>query len=333
SKPEGGTISPPPARPVAAATGRAGGGEIVPPSGFEPVCSRIRHCLTFNPNSRMGHFKNDPAFARKGFLMNNCVGIDISKNSFDVHFLSDGSDHNFDYNPDNIKKTANMFLDRGPELIVMEATGGYEMDIASGLQAAGLPVAIVNPKRIRDFAKAIGQTAKTDKIDARVIARFGATLEPPPSEIVDETTRKIKALTVRKRQLKDIRTAEKNRTDHSRDEIIEKSIRTIISAIDAQISEIEEQIRVLISSSSELKQKAEVIQSFKGIGESTAAGLVSGLPEIGHLNRRQIASLTGTAPVNRDSGQFRGKRMTGGGRCEIRTLLYTQKRHYNRLKL
>ncbi len=254
--------------------------------------------------------------------MNNCIGIDISKNTFDVHFLSNGSDHRFDYNPDNIDKAAAMFRSAAPDLIVMEATGGYETDLAAELQSAGLPVAVVNPKRIRNFAKALGQTAKTDRIDARVIAEFGAALQPPAGEAVDETTRKIRALTARKRQLISIRTAEKNRTEHIRDEIIEKSIRTLISATEEQICEIENQIRILITSSSDLKQKAEIIQSFKGIGESTAAGLISGLPEIGTMNRRQIASLTGTAPVNRDSGQFRGKRMTGGGRCEIRTLLY-----------
>ena len=254
--------------------------------------------------------------------MNKCIGIDVSKNTFNVHFQADGSDRCFDYNPENIEKAADIFLGAGAELIVMEATGGYEAELASGLQAAGLPVAVVNPKRVRDFAKAIGQTAKTDKIDARVIAGFGATLQPPVREQIDETTRKIRALTVRKRQLKDIRTAEKNRTEHSRDEAVEHSILTVISAVEAQISEIDEHIRILIASSSELKQKADIICSFKGVGESTAAALISGLPEIGILNRRQIASLTGTAPVNRDSGQFRGKRMTGGGRCEIRTLLY-----------
>lgn len=254
--------------------------------------------------------------------MNNCIGIDISKNTFDVHFLIDSSDHHFDYHAENINKMVMMSLEAKPELIVMEATGGYETDLASELQAAGLPVAIVNPKRVRDFAKAIGQTAKTDKIDARVIARFGATLQPPPNDVVDETTRKIRALTVRKRQLISIRSSEKNRMEHCQDEQIDKSIRAIIDTIDTQIREIEELIRILLTSSSELKQKVEIIQSFKGVGESTAVGLVTGLPEIGTLNRRQIASLTGTAPVNRDSGQFRGKRMTGGGRCEIRTLLY-----------
>ncbi|MEZ4525352.1 MAG: IS110 family transposase [Desulfobacterales bacterium] len=254
--------------------------------------------------------------------MSNCTGTDISKNTYDVHFLSSGADHRFDCNPENIAETVSMFRSADPDLTVMEAAGGYESDPATELQAAGLPAAAVNPKKIRNFAKAPGQTAKTDRIDARATARFGAALQPPASEAADETTRKIRALTVRKRQLTTVRTAEKNRTEHIRDDFIGESIRTVISAIEEQVCRIEDQIRMLTASSCDLQQKAEIIQSFKGIGESAAAGLISGLPEIGTLNRGQTASLTGTAPANRDSGKFRGKRMTGGGRCEIRTLLY-----------
>lgn len=254
--------------------------------------------------------------------MNNCIGIDISKNTFDVHSLPDGSDLHLDYTSENILEFVHQLTCSQPELIVMEATGGYETPLAVELQAAGLPVAIINPKRIRDFARAVGQTAKTDKIDARIIARFGATLEPPIRPAIDEITSKIKALVARKRQLTDIRIAEKNHTEHSHNKFIEHSIQTVLSMIKVQISEVDKQIQRLIVETPELKQKASIIQSFKGIGENTAAALVSGLPELGTLNRREIAALTGTAPINRDSGQFRGKRMTGGGRCEIRKVLY-----------
>ncbi len=254
--------------------------------------------------------------------MKNCIGIDISKNTFDIHFLSGSSDHHIDYTPENIQKTVMMCRAAEPELIVTEATGGYELPLVEELYAAGLPAAVVNPKRIRNFAKAAGQTAKTDKIDARIIARFAAVMEPPVRNAQDGTSFKIRALVVRKRQLTDMRTAEKNRTEHIRDEFIEQSILTVISAFEAQIRQIGDRIRDLIASSPELKQKTELIQSVPGIGENTASALVSGLPEIGTLNRREIAALTGTAPVNRDSGQFRGKRMTGGGRGEIRSLMH-----------
>ncbi|MGE0086339.1 MAG: IS110 family transposase [Desulfococcaceae bacterium] len=200
--------------------------------------------------------------------------------------------------------------------------GGYELPLTGELYAAGLPVAVVNPKRIRDFAKAAEKTAKTDKIDARIIARFAAVMEPPVRNLQDDTSFEIRTLVVRKRQLTDMRTAEKNRMEHIRDEFIEESIRAVTDTIETQIRLIQERIRDLIASVPELKQKSELIQSVPGIGENTAAALVSGLPEIGTLNRREIAALTGTAPVNRDSGQFRGKRMTGGGRGEIRHLLY-----------
>ena len=227
-----------------------------------------------------------------------------------------------DYTAENIRKTAERFLTAKPELIVMEATGGYELPLAEELYAAGLPAAVVNPKRIRNFAKSAGQTAKTDRIDARIIARFAVLMEPPVRNAQDDTSLKIRALAVRKRQLTDMRTAEKNRTEYIRDEFIEQSILTVTETPETQICLIQDRIRDLIASSPELKQKSELIQSVPGIGENTAAALVSGLPEIGTLNRREIAALTGTAPVNRDSGQFRGKRMTGGGRCEIRKLMY-----------
>ncbi|MEZ4525526.1 MAG: IS110 family transposase [Desulfobacterales bacterium] len=254
--------------------------------------------------------------------MQNCTGIDISKKTFDVHFLYDSSDHHIDYTPENIQKTVMMFRDARPELIVMEATGGYEFPLAEELYAAGLPVVVVNPKRIRDFAKAAGQTAKTDRIDARIIARFAALMEPPVRNAQNAVSSEIRELIVRKRQITDMRTAEKNRTEHIRNDFIEQSIRTVTATLETQITAAEERIRSLIASSPELKQKTEVIQSVPGIGENTAAALISGLPEIVTMNSKEIAALTGTAPVNRDSGQFRGKRMIGGGRHEIRSLMY-----------
>ena len=254
--------------------------------------------------------------------MNNCIGIDISKGTFHVHFTADGSDHIFDYTPDKLQEFVNMASAIGPELIVMEATGGYEIDLATELKLANLPVAIVNPKRIRDFAKATGRTAKTDKIDARIIAMFGVALKPPVRETTDETTNVIKELVARRRQLTGILVAEKNRTEHARDDVVKQSVVSVISAIEAQIDDIEKRISDLVQASPEIREKCELIESVPGVGKTTAATLVCGLPEIGSLHRRQVAALTGTAPINRDSGQFRGKRITGGGRREVRTALF-----------
>ncbi len=204
----------------------------------------------------------------------------------------------------------------------MEAAGGYEASLAAAILGAGLPLAVVNPKRIRDFAEAVGQTAKTDKIDARIIARFGAVLKPPVRETPDETISEIRASVVRKRQLTDMMVAEKNRTEHIPNNFIGQSIRDVIIVIETQITEIEDRITDLITNIPELKQKAQIADSVPGIGGNTAGALISGVPELGKLNRGQVGSLTGTAPMNRDSGKFRGKRMTGGGRSEIRTLMY-----------
>ncbi len=297
------------------------GGETVPTLGFEPARSLIRRRFIINPNSRLGA-KMSPHMQGRDKIMNSCIGIDISKNSFDVHRLADGSDQHIDYTNKNIRDIVKRFLSEAPQRIVMEATGGYEIPLATELFAAGLSVSIVNPKRIRDFAKAIGQTAKTDKIDARIIARFGATLQPPPSDALDKNAFKIRALTARKRQLINMRTAEKNRTEHARDDFTARSIQTVIDTLNAQIDALEEEIRTVISTSPELKRKSEIIQSVPGIGENTASALVVNMPELGALNGKQAAALTGTAPINRDSGRFRGKRMTGGGRCEVRKTLY-----------
>lgn len=273
--------------------------------------------------------------------MSHCIGIDVSKHTLDIHFADGGIDRKIGHDEEGIRAFVQEVLPMEPELIVMEATGGYEEDLAEALFAAGLPVAVVNPKRIRDFAKAIGRTAKTDKIDARTIASFGATLRPPKRGAFDETARELKALTVRRGQLVDMRTAESNRAEHARNSALE-SVRAVVAFLEERIAEVEEEIRKLIRSSSALKEKIEIMESFPGIGEKTAAALAAHLPELGTLDRKRVAALTGTAPINRDSGRFRGRRTTFGGRRKIRKMLYmptlsalrwnpTIKAFYNRL--
>jgi transposase len=204
----------------------------------------------------------------------------------------------------------------------MEATGGYEYAAAAELSANGLPVAVVNPRRIRDFAKAVGVTAKTDKIDARVIALYAANCKPMPQGVLDDNSRRIKALTSRRQQLLQMRTAENNRMEHAIDKEISRSLNTIIKSINKEIEKVDKQIGEHIDNMPELKEKADKLKSVPGIGDTTAAMLISELPELGTFNRRQIASLVGVAPINRDSGTFRGKRMTGGGRKNVRNRLF-----------
>jgi transposase len=254
--------------------------------------------------------------------MKNCVGIDISKRFFDVHILKDNKDLHFDYTDEQIKKFKKILTQIKPELIVMEATGGYERKLASQLQADGLAVAVVNPRRIRDFAKATGQMAKTDKIDAGIIALFGATLEPPQKDVIGANALKMKALVSRRNQLIEMRTAENNRREHADDKVIARSIKAVIKAIEKEIEKVDKQINDHIDQMPELKRNTELLKSVPGIGDTTASMLVVELPELGKANKKQIAALVGVAPMNRDSGLFKGKRMTGGGRRNVRARLF-----------
>jgi transposase len=254
--------------------------------------------------------------------MANYIGIDVAKRTFDLHHLADGADHHFDYTPDEVRRCVEYLRDQQPLLIVMEATGGYERLLAAELQAASLPVAVVNPRRIRNFARATGQLAKTDKLDARLIARFAATLQPPAQAPDDARLVRLQALVTRRRQLVGMHTAESNRREHAEEALADRSIQTILQALERELAKIDRQIGRLIEESPELREKRERLDSVPGIGPDTASLLVAELPELGHCNRHQIAALVGVAPLNRDSGTFRGKRLTGGGRAGVRTALY-----------
>ena len=254
--------------------------------------------------------------------MRKCIGIDVAKKFFDVHVLASGQDERFSNDEKGIQQCLQRCRQKSPELIVLEATGGYESLLAGTLQAEGFAVAVVNPRRIRDFAKAAGQMAKTDVLDARIIARYGAILEPSPTEQIGDNARKLKALVSRRHQLVQMHTAECNRTEHAMDKEIKNSLAVVVRTIEKQIEKIDKQIKDYIDQQPELKQRAESLKTVPGIGDTTAHMLVTELPELGHYNRRQIAALVGVAPMNRDSGMFRGKRMTGGGRRHVRARLF-----------
>ncbi len=254
--------------------------------------------------------------------MENYVGIDIAKRTFDICSLAEQKVQQFENNTKGIKLAVGMLAKLKPKLVVMEATGGYEAMLAAQLHAASLPVAVVNPRRIRDFARANGQLAKTDKLDAAVIAMFADRMRPPRQQQIDQNSRLMKAMVARRHQLIGIRTAENNRLEHALDKVIARSINRILKTIDREIEKIEMEIQEQLAGMPELETKAQILQSASGIGQTTAAMLVTEMPELGRLNRRQIAMLIGTAPINRDSGTFRGKRMTGAGRRNVRSRLY-----------
>ena len=254
--------------------------------------------------------------------MGNCIGIDVAKQYFDLHILKTGKDQRMENSTDGIRKCVAVCNKIRPELIVMEATGGYEMTLAVTLQTEGFAVAVVNPRRIRDFAKAAGQIAKTDRLDARIIAQFAATMEPVPTEQFSERMQKLKALVARRSQLVGVHTAESNRLEHADSKEIRRSIVAVLKFTEGQLKTINRQIAELIENMPRLRQRTEILNSVPGIGPTTANMLVTELPELGRLNRRQIAALVGVAPMARDSGTFRGRRMTGGGRKKIRSRLF-----------
>lgn len=254
--------------------------------------------------------------------MGTYVGIDISKNSFDVTVHHTGEHRHFAYNEPGVNDCLEWMKVLKPSLVLMESTGGYEIPLASELAANSVPIKQINPRRIRDFARSLGKMAKTDKIDATIIAMYAATFQPPPQEGTDKLALRIKELAARRRQLMEMRTQEKNRREHARDSSIAKSLASVIDFLDKEIAKIDSQIGKDIDSSSDLKKKRQLFESVPGIGNQTAMLLVCQFPELGICSRREVAALAGLAPINRDSGLFRGKRMIGGGRKHVRQLLY-----------
>jgi len=254
--------------------------------------------------------------------MKTFVGIDIAKAHVDLFDTVTQTHVQFKNDPEGISECTDYLGTLDPHLIVMENTGGYETSLAVALQSAGLPVAVINPRLARDFGRASGRLAKTDRIDAMLLANYAATMNPPQRPLGDRKSRLMKALVARRHQLLQMRTAEYNRREHSHDKAIARSIGAVIKTFDRELKKIEEQLRTLISASEELHRRVQSLISVPGIAETTATMLVTEIPELGQLNRRQIAALIGVAPINRDSGSFRGKRMTGGGRRRVRARLF-----------
>lgn len=209
-----------------------------------------------------------------------------------------------------------------PALIVLEATGGLERAVVAALQGAGLPVVVVNPRQVRDFARALGQLAKTDPLDARVLAHFAAAIKPRPRPIKSQDELELDALSGRRQQLIEMLTDEKNRrasavTDSLRDEIEEH-----IDWLTDRIAELDQQLKKLLNCSAQWQAKDQILQSTPGIGPVVSFSLLAELPELGKLNRQQISKLVGVAPLNRDSGRQRGSRHIFGGRAQVRRVLY-----------
>jgi transposase len=249
-------------------------------------------------------------------------GIDVSSESLDLADFPASLAESFSNDPDGIARLVESLRDRTVARIVVEATGGYELPLVLALHETGLPVAVVNPRQVRDYARALGILAKTDRIDARVLARFAHDIQPPLREFPDENAQKLDALVSRRRQLLELRTAELNRLHRANLPEIQRSIESVVELLDKQLAEIERQLAQAIQTNDTWRLKDQILQSVKGVGEVTSRALLAELPELGRLNRRQIASLVGVAPFNRDSGRLHGPRSIRGGRASVRCTLY-----------
>ena len=253
---------------------------------------------------------------------NSFAGIDVSKDHFDVHILPENIAFQTGSSEKDIATLITKLKKTSVNLIVIEATGGYGTQLAAELQANDLPTAVINPRQTRAFALATGRLAKTDQIDAQALAEFAQKLQPPPRPVGDESTLKIKAVVTRRRQLVNMRTAELNRLDRAKNKVIRQSIQAVLNCIEQQIKDTDDQTKEAIKKSSQWTEKAKLLKTVPGVGDVTCRTLLSELPELGQLNRRQIAALVGVAPMNCDSGKFRGHRKIRGGRTPVRNALY-----------
>jgi transposase len=250
------------------------------------------------------------------------IGIDVSKALLEV--AVHGTDYRYRC-PNKETAFAELIAELvllRPKRIVLEATGGLEIPVTTALFAAGLPVVVVNPRQVRDFAKALGQLAKTDQLDATVLAHFAAAIQPPLRPVKNAAALELDALATRRRQLVEMLAAEKTRLSSTATAAMRQEVGQHIEWLKARLEQLDTQLRERIKDSSVWREKDDLLRSVPGIGPVTALTLVTNLPELGKLNRHEVAKLVGVAPLNRDSGTLRGQRHIYGGRGHVRTTLY-----------
>ncbi|MCH7938147.1 MAG: IS110 family transposase [Candidatus Marinimicrobia bacterium] len=249
------------------------------------------------------------------------IGVDVCKDRLDIANDSNSETWSESNNDSGVSSLVDRLTSLKPSLVVMEATGGLETLLYSALVAEGLPTVVINPRQVRDFAKALGKLAKTDAIDAWVLARFGVAVRPEVRPVKDERTRELAALVTRRRQLIGMRAAEKMRLRQTA-KWTRKDIESLIKVLDKRLVKLEKEIAGNVKNTPGWKEKDEIITSVPGAGPNLSSHLLACLPELGKLNRREIAMLVGVAPLNRDSGKFRGSRIVWGGRAQVRSALY-----------
>jgi transposase len=250
------------------------------------------------------------------------VGIDVSKEWLDVHLLNAASAARFGNSPEGQRMLVERLAAVLVERVVVEATGGYERVLVATLATANLPVVVVNPRQVRDFAKALGQLAKTDRIDAAVLARFAAAVRPELRPLPSEDERKLRETLARRAQLIGMRTMEMNRLQQAQSRKVHADVQAVVNFLDKRLRAIDDELDTLIKAAPCWQEKVDLLKSVPGVGDTTARTLVADLAELGSCSRQQIAALVGVAPLNRDSGKLRGQRVTAGGRAAVRRVLY-----------
>jgi transposase len=250
------------------------------------------------------------------------VGIDVSKDRLDVHVLPSKQAFAVARNGEGLDRLVGELRALAPKLIVLEATGGFELTVAAALAGAGLPLAVVNPRQIRDFARATGQLAKTDALDAEIIALFAERIRPEPRPVAEAEAQALAELVARRRQLIEMIGMEANRHRHARAPKVQRTLDATLTTLEAQLAELDREIDGKVRGSPAWRAADDLLTSVPGIGDVTSRTLIAELPELGRLDRRRIAALVGIAPVNRDSGQMRGHRAIAGGRTAVRNVLF-----------
>jgi transposase len=250
------------------------------------------------------------------------VGIDVSKDRLDVHVRPSREAFAVSRDGKGLEELIDRLRTLSPALVVVEATGGFETIAAAAIAGAMLPLAIVNPAQVRHFAQAVGKRAKTDPIDAEVIARFAEAVKPEPRPLPDAQARLLGELVARRRQIIDMIVAERQREKRAENVRVRKSIARTISSLEKELPQIDDDIDSLVRGSPAWREKENLLVTFPGIGNTLARTLLAELPELGRLDRREIASLAGLAPFTRQSGRWKGKSTTGGGRAPVRSALY-----------
>ena len=301
-----------------------------------------------SPNSCLGHFvlrrRGEPVSARKGLQHQRrrrsklldpttsaarlFAGVDVSKDRLDVCLRwNEPERHEKEeaffvaYDDSGIDALLSRLLEERTMLVVLEATGGFERTVVGALAAAGLPVVVLNPRQVRDFARATGRLAKTDRIDASILARFAEAVRPAPKPLPDQEIRALQAIVARRRQLLGMIGAENNRLS-SASKAVAKRIKAHIRWLEKELSRTERDLEAAIENSPALGENEALLRSVPGVGPVLARTLLAGVPELGTLTHKRVAALVGVAPLNRDSGTLRGRRSVWGGRADVRAALY-----------